>query len=208
MNRNLKILITDDHELFSNGLAGLLVKDFANAEIEICGNAKELLHKVNYFKANLLLLDLNLPDINGVNLIYQIKVVQPNIKVIAITMHNSIALYKELQLLPFDGYILKNTSVEELVNAIHLVLDGERYFRLEDTKIEPNNVILGPTQLTKREIEILMLLIQGFTSKQISEVIFVSELTVETHRKNIKKKTNCKTIIELIQYAKSIGFKK
>ncbi|MEZ5196019.1 MAG: response regulator transcription factor [Bacteroidales bacterium] len=211
----IKVLIADDHQIIIDGLKSLI-----NAEknIELVGeasNGKEAIDLLKIINADVVLLDINMPVLNGIETMKCIKSDFPDIKVIILSMHNESSLIKNLIELGTDGYLIKNCDQDELREAIYKVGSGQKYFSSEVTlsllnKTSGIKSAIGddPTlaSLTDREIEILKLITRGLTNKEIGEKLFISHRTVDTHRTNLMKKLEVNNIAGLIRFAIRNGF--
>ncbi len=198
--RKTNILIADDHPIVAGGIAAILnTADDLNV-IGIVDNGQKVLEKVAETTVDLVLLDINMPVMNGIECTKQLKARYPAIKVIVITMYNRKQFIRELFEVGADGCILKSNSGKELLTAIERVISGKTYFdQLNDFIDAPKE--FKEFRLSEREIEIIDLIAEGFTSKEIATRLFISEHTVKTHRKNIFQKTNVSDSDELIKWA-------
>ena len=149
-------------------------------------------------------MDINMPEMNGVVCTKKVKERYPEIKVIVLTMYKRKQFIRELIEVGADGCILKSNSGKELMNAIDRVQNGSSYFDQMGQFVDAVQQ-LKEYQLSEREIEVIELIAEGHTSKEISERLFISEHTVKTHRKNIFRKLNIKEVAELIQFAMDQG---
>jgi DNA-binding NarL/FixJ family response regulator len=203
-----KILLIDDHELFNDGLKSLLSSE---PEIDIVGQvfeAKSILYEIQKLSPQLLFLDINLPDGNGLELSKTIVKDYPNLKIILLTMYDDQTLLKEAKKIGVQGYILKNASKKKLLQAVQLVMDGNTYFDEAITKgIEPTNRenISKKYALTEREIEIVRFVKEGLDSYQIADNMNLSYHTIKTHRRNIHFKIGTSTTPEMIRFANENG---
>lgn len=212
MRELINLLIVDDHQLVIDGLKSMLSsqKNYVVKGEALNGQqAIEMINsKPNEFQ--LIITDITMPLLSGIELCKIVKEKYPNIKVLVLSMHNSIAIVKDALNAEADGYMLKNTGQEEFVNAIGRILGDGTYFSQDILPIILNlfqrekKETLKNT-LTQREKEVLELIVQEYTSKQIAEKLFISKQTVDTHRLNIMQKTNCKTLVGLIKYAIQSG---
>lgn len=205
----IKIIIADDHQLFIDGIKSI-IKSIKN--LEICAevnNGKQLLECLSKQSCDVILMDINMPDMDGIEATKEVKKVYPNIKIIMLTMYSSRDYIEKLLRVGADGYILKNTGKEELQKAIETVHNGESYFSAEVTErimeglqkkksAERNSFMV---ELTEREIDVLKLIVQELTTSEIAEKLFISTHTVETHRKNLISKLNVRNIAGLVKYA-------
>ena len=204
-NHNLqRIFIVDDHQLVIEGMRSLL-SDAPNYPISGYTNLPlQVLQLLEENPTDILLTDISMPMMSGIELTRLVKKRFPNIKVIAISMHGEGAVVKEMVDAGIAGYLLKNTGRAELMEALDRVSGGGTYFG-EDITREILHSFTNRTheqRLTIREIEIIKLINEEFGNKQISSKLFISERTVETHRKNIFRKTNTQSVIGLLKYAR------
>ncbi len=200
MQSNMKrILIIDDHKMFLDGIQSLLSND-SEFHVQIINNYVNDHKKIDLKIIDLVLLDINMPDINGIELVRELKKKASHLKVIFLTSHNEAAIVKKAMKANPDGYLLKNTDKIELKTAIRKVLEGNKYFnkQLEEIIYAVNTDIIN---LSKREKEVLKLIAEEKTTLEISKSLFVSVNTIETHRKNLIRKTGSKNVVGLIKYA-------
>ncbi|GAA4211198.1 response regulator transcription factor [Pedobacter jeongneungensis] len=204
MNKNIKLAVVDDHPIVIQGIVSL-INNLGN--MEVVGSfqsGSELIIFLNDHELDILLLDIMLPDINGIELCAQVKKISPATAVIAISNHTERSIIMQILQNGASGYILKNASVEELKNCIETALNGELAFSKEVMEIiaKPSiNDLKGRPKFTRREKEILRLIAQGKTTTGIADELFLSPLTVETHRRNMMQKLDVKNSIELINMA-------
>ncbi|MEO6191065.1 MAG: response regulator transcription factor [Saprospiraceae bacterium] len=214
----LKVGLIDDHNLFIKGFAMLLkgMKTEFNINVVIESQTDiDFLHKLNTIEADLIFVDLNLETSDGIELIKIIKKKSPAIKVIVVSMIKESKFIRESFKVGADGYISKETNVEDVAKAIEKVMKGEIYFgkgietinkksnNSNDKQNESNlNRFNARFHLTKRELEILEMLIEGKTSKDISSILFISKDTVNVHRKNLMKKLNISNVVMLVKIVK------
>ncbi|MES2455987.1 MAG: response regulator transcription factor [Bacteroidota bacterium] len=198
-----RLFIVDDHQLVIDGIHALL----ASADhYQIAGfseNPQLVLQMLEETPADILLTDIAMPLMNGVELTRAVKKKFPHMKVIAISMHGENEIIREMLNAGISGYILKNTGRQELLTALDKVNAGETYFAEDITREILSNFSKGQNEqrLTVRELEIIRLIEKEMSNKQISDQLFISERTVETHRKNIFRKTNTQSVIGLLKYA-------
>lgn len=202
-----KIAITDDHQLVLKGIVSMLenVK-----EIQIVGvypNAKKTLLGFSKNLPDVLLLDINLPDKNGIDLTKSLLKKYPDLKIIALTNFEDVSFVKRILKNGAHGYLLKNTDKTEIINALKTVLSGEVYLPeiiqkklLYQTHKQKTNESLSP-KLTKREMDVLLAISEELTTEQISQKLFISPKTVETHRMNIMSKLGAKNSVGIIKIA-------
>lgn len=199
----INLVIADDHKLFIDGLCSLL-KDEADMHImDIANDGKELLSILQSVKPDIVLLDINMPGLNGLEAAKYIKQSHPSLKIIMLSTYNDEHLVDKSKSLGANGYLLKTTDKEELLQTIRLVWAGQACFpyRLPKTVNEfDNDSFLKQFNLTKRELEILKLIKKEYTNQQIADELFLSIYTVETHRKNIMQKLNLKSPLALHKF--------
>lgn len=205
----IRIIVADDHHILLDGLKALLQKQ---KDIEIVGlfdNGKKVFEALSSTSANVALVDINMPEMNGHELTQKIKESFPAVSVIALSMYDDAVNILEMIEAGASGYLLKNATDKELLEAIRAVAQGKLYFSQEVSEkitslvVQQQKKIDQPPEprLTDREVEILKLISQEYSNAQIAETLFISERTVETHRKNMLRKTNNKTIVGLLKYA-------
>lgn len=206
----LKVFITDDHELYLEGLVLLLNKQ---PGIQVVGSAlsgKELLQKLPGLQVDILLLDVHLPDTGEEELLKKIRALHPELKILYLTIMRGTRYIHKLIRHDIHGYILKNTSIEELVKALNSVSEGKKYFSKEiniiDTDQDFRNTVTIEDKkvdeiLSKREIEVLTLICKEYSNSEIAEKLFLSVSTVETHRKNLIAKLGVNNTVGLVKFA-------
>ncbi len=207
----INVFITEDHELYLKGLA-LLLAD--GQEFSICGTAgsgKETLEKLTNTNPNVLLLDINLPDIEAEELIKQIRQKFPALPIMYHTMLRGTRYMHRLMQYGIQGYILKSATIGELTGAIKTVAFGHNYFSKEiditdGTEDAYKKTITIPESkihaiLSKREIEILQMICKEYSSSEIAAKLFLSISTVDTHRKNIIEKLGVNNTVGLVKFA-------
>jgi len=207
MEDEVKIVIADDHQMFIDGVKSLLKKEKKFNFVHEALNAEDALSFINKNEIDLLITDISMPGMSGTELTKKIKQDFPKIKVLVLTMYNDSAIINEILQSEAEGYILKNTGKQELLTASSKIMDDGTFYSnevigqlLKDNKKK----IISHTikeALTTRELEILKLVCEEFTTADIAEKLFISPRTVDTHRKNILEKTQSKTIVGLIKYA-------
>lgn len=202
--RRLKrVLLVDDHEMMLDGVERLLLD---TAEYEVAAKVTSVGAALTHLSKNpvdVLITDYNLPDNDGLSLVKTVKQQYADIKIIVLSMHDEGHLVKEILKEGVDGYILKKDSQGELLKALSAINDGKIYLSndvnamLVQNLNQPNELKL----LTSREREVLKLIAKEYTNKLIAEELFISERTVETHRKNIFRKTQTNSLVGLIKFA-------
>ncbi len=196
-----KIIIADDHELFRSGIKIILGQQ-PDYEILEASNGKKLLDILNVIKPDIILMDINMPVMDGIEATEQALKIYPDLKILILSMYDEASYYNELIDKGVSGFILKDENVDELRKAIDQVLKGKTYFsqslliNLIKTKDKNTNI-----HLTKREQEILELLAQGLSTQEIADQLNISFRTVERHRSNLLLKTNTNNSLKLLVFA-------
>lgn len=209
----VNIVIADDHQMFIDGVKSLLKGE---KEISVMGealNGKLLLDLLQCKKPDIVLMDINMPEMDGIEATKQITLQFPELKVIVLSMHSNTEFIAGLIEAGASGYILKNTGKRELVEAIHRVAGGKTHFSVEITQMMmesfknpvKKNQSHELNQLTEREKEVLKLIAEECSTKEIAEKLFISPNTVETHRKNLFSKLKVKNLAGLVKYALQTG---
>ncbi|MCR8559929.1 response regulator transcription factor [Mucilaginibacter sp. BJC16-A38] len=200
----LSVIIADDHTLFINGLRMLLQNEPDIEIMNIAANGKELLGLLHTHSPDLILLDINMPVINGFDALKKIKSFYPKIKVIMLSTYNEEHLIEKAKAGGADGYLFKNVEKDELLQAMHSVGQGQLCFPhktpVNNSVFDDSDSFLKQFQLTKRELELLQFIKQNYTNQQMADHLHLSIYTVETHRKNIMQKLNLKNPVELTKF--------
>lgn len=198
----MKILLVDDHAILLDGIRNLLEKE----GLVVAGVAESAEKALLFLKSNdvdIIITDFHMPGMDGLSLVNTVRRIQPSIKTIVLSMHDEAHLVKEILRAGVNGYVLKKDTHQELLAAIDEVRQGRVYLSSDINKILITN-LQNPDEgrlLTDREREILKLIAREYSNKQIAEELFISERTVETHRKNIFKKTATSSLVGLIKFA-------
>ena len=204
-----KILLADDHKIIREGLRALLEKE---QDMEVVGEAQDGLTTIKLAKKllpNIVIMDIGMPDMNGIDATRQIFSETQGIKVIALSMHSDRRFVLQMLKAGASGYLLKDSAFEELALAIKTVMAGQPYLspKITDVVIKeyivslPKNEETVFTKITVREREVLQLLAEGKATKQIAAFLNVSVKTIETHRQQIMEKLDIHSIAELTKYA-------
>lgn len=210
--KEIKIMLADDHQLIIDGLKSLMKN--TNDIVVVCeaNNGREALRLLEFVQIDVVLMDIDMPVMNGIDALKEIKKGSSGAKVIILSMHQEAGMIKNLMAIGADGYVLKNSTQEELIIAIRKVAQGQPFFSPEVTlsllNLPQNNPFASKHQtevLTTREIEIIRLIAEGFSNKEIGTKLFISHRTVDTHRTNLMKKLNTNNIAGLISYALKNG---
>lgn len=208
----IKVLVADDHQLFREGLINLL--DSAE-DIEVIGQAEDGEHaidRVNKLRPDVLLIDIAMAKMNGIEATKILKSQLPDMKIIAVSMHSDKQYVKGMLEAGADGYLLKNCTYRQLTDAIHSTFDGKKFLSEDITEIvidgylhsSPNDLD-SYSQLSEREKEIFVLLADGESTRAIGEQLFISVKTVGTHKQNILEKLELKSNSDIVKYALKKG---
>lgn len=190
----IKVMIADDHILMREGIKQLLEFDGTIEVIEEASDGLECVQKLNNVKPDVLLLDINMPKMNGIEVLEQLKSKKCPVKILVLTVHNEIEYLVKAVDIGVDGYILKDSESAELKKAIHAVLSGENYIQPSLIPTLNNRLISRDVDkdkidsLTRRELEVLVLVANGMFNKEIATKMNISERTVKNHISNIFKK--------------------
>lgn len=202
-------MIADDHQVIIDGLKSLVEGE----EIEAIGEAltgQELMDKLSRNTPDVVLVDINMPQMDGIEASTMIRKKFPLVKIVILTMYDKPEFIRNLVSIGVNGYLLKNTGKTELLTAIRKVYAGEDYFSREVSKTlissMKSSVFDQQVQLTKREKEVLKLIAKGLSTSEISEELFVSTHTVDTHRKNLLGKLQIKNTAGLVRFAFENGY--
>ena len=208
----INLIVVDDHSLVRKSLISVLERyDNINILADF-GSGIDLLAKIEHYTPDVILLDVSMPDINGIETLRRLMLVRPELKVIGLTMHDDKEIINNMMKAGAKGYILKDSPFQELIKAIQQVNSGKIFYSskvagiiLEDYTNTVQNKNEDDELLSFREKEIIGLVAQGLTNKQIGDKLFLSVRTVENHRQNIKRKLKIESTAELIKYAYSKG---
>lgn len=210
MNR-ISIMIVDDHTLIRETWSFLLGRNEGFEVIAEVGDGQRAIEIARDKRPNIVLLDINMSPLNGFDIIKMIRKLSPGSKVIAVSMHSQPAYAKKMLRLGARGYVTKNSPRQEMLDAITEVYNGQLYICQEVKNILSDQVLneeennTGLNQLSEREIEVINLIRDGLSSKEIADRLKLSIKTVEVHRHNILKKLRVKNTASLINYINSSG---
>lgn len=202
-----RLVLVDDHQMFLDGLEMILS---SQPDFKIAGtalNGWQALSIIEEQKPDVVLTDLNMPEMDGLELVKLLKQKFPEIKVLVLSMMNDKETVSSIMEVEAEGFILKNSNKADLINAVKSVYTGDTYYSNEILSIMMSRYqkrmrqVEAKKLLTERELEILQLVAEEMTSEKIAEKLFISPRTVETHRKNILAKTQSNTLIGLIKFA-------
>lgn len=216
MGKEKTILIIDDHPLFREGLKAIIGRKVHFNVVGEAGSGREGLQTAKRLKPDLVLVDISLPDRSGIQLTREIRTHLPDTHVLIVSMHSKIEYIAEAFQAGAKGYIVKESASERLIKGLEAVLKGEYFLdtsvsrqvvkRLMESPAKDNRITdVSYSNLTPREQEVMRLLAEGLSRKEIGEKLFISPKTVENHRSNIMRKLELHGTIELIRYAAKLG---
>lgn len=200
----IRIIVVDDHQLFREGIISLLSK---NEDLEVVGeasSAEDLYGLLASTNPHIILIDITMPGINGLEAIEDCRSKFPDVRFIVLTMHAEGQYVVKAVRNGAFGYLIKNADENELIQAIKNVANGKKHFNSEISQLMIGNMAIegeSHKKLSDREMEVLTLVSEGQTTKEIAEQLFVSARTVETHRVNMMKKLKVQNTAELIKKA-------
>ena len=209
MTSKIRILLADDHTLLRNGISAILEDE---ADIIVVGeadNGREAVRLADQLKPNIVLIDIAMPLLNGLEATRQIKHEHPGISVLVLTMYDNEEYFRKMLEVGASGYIIKRAAATELVSAIRAVYNGEAVLSPAITRLlledylnrDTNNEKDDPNALSSREREVLQLIAEGKTSREIAEILNLSVKTVQSHRTNLMQKLDLHDRGDLIKYA-------
>lgn len=207
----IKLLIVDDHTMFLQGIISLLEQEPNINIVDKAVNGIEALEIIKKSAIDLIILDISMPEMDGIELSKILKKQHPQIKILIVSTHSNAMIVSRLIRIGVNGYLLKNAEKEELLKAINTIASGENYFAEEleekhftnSSRIEKQSSHI--TELSSREKEILVLIAQEYNTAEIAEKTFISLNTVNTHRRNLLSKLNAKNTAGLVKYAVENG---
>ncbi|MES2628475.1 MAG: response regulator transcription factor [Bacteroidota bacterium] len=207
MSTQIRVMLVDDHHIFRDGVKMVLEDEERFVVCAEAASVNEALQRIPEAQPEIIMTDISMPGESGIELVRQVKQGYPHIKVLVLSMHNEPDIISDIMMLEADGYILKNIGRKGLIESLDKVADdGSCYSpevltalmgKLKKTEKPKDDL----SSLSEREIEIIKLVVQELSTSEIAEKLFLSKLTVETHRKNINNKLGIKTIVGLIKLA-------
>jgi DNA-binding NarL/FixJ family response regulator len=208
---HIKVIIADDHRLFNDGISSILQKSDNIKLIGCASDGEELLKLLSQNPVDLVILDISMPRMNGLIAAERIKSQYPETLILVVTMNDSVDIIKSLLDTRVNGILLKNTDKTELLLAISEVCKGEGYFSQKITQQLAKSYRQGQEdkwQLTRREKEVLQCIFEGLSTSEIAERLFISNYTVETHKKNLFLKSGVNKSALLVKKALEMGYLK
>lgn len=205
MTKKVRIIIADDHLLIAETWATLINLDPEFEVVKVYDNTKTMIDEITEIRPDVAILDININPFSGIEATTMIKKLAPGAKIIGVSMHNQPSFAKKMIRNGAMGYVTKNSSKLEMYEAIRTVMKGEKYICAEIQRNITNQLLVEEddnklSKLTEREIEIIRLIKNGSTNKEIAETLFLSPRTVETHRARILKKLGLKNSLSLVKY--------
>jgi two-component system invasion response regulator UvrY len=205
MTKKIRIIIADDHLLIAETWATLINMDQDFEVVRVYDNTKSMIDEITELKPDIAILDININPFSGIEATKMIKKLAPGTRIIGVSMHNQPSFAKKMIRNGAMGYVTKNSTKIEMYDAIRSVMKGEKYICAEIQKNITNQMLVDDddnklSKLTEREIEIIKLIKNGSTNKEIAEQLFLSPRTVETHRARILKKLDLKNSLSLVKY--------
>jgi len=215
----IKVVLADDHVLVRDGIKALLEDQGGITVIDEASNGKEALEVISRNKPHVLIVDIRMPEMNGIEVVREMSKSHKDVKTLVLSMHDSEEYVVQAIQAGADGYLLKGASKEEFLKALNKVASGGKYFTGDVSAIIMKNFVSGttisvtpkqapvetPFNLTKREKQILSLVLQLKNNKDIAEELEISKRTAEVHRFNLMKKLDVKNLMELNNKAKEFG---
>lgn len=206
----LRIIIADDHPLLVDGVKSVLEEMEDVQVLEPATNGRQLIDRLQRQLADIVLLDLNMPQMDGITTLKFLQEHLPQVHVIVFTNYSQTRLIKEVRALGARGFLLKTSNSTTLKEAVSAVAAGDTWFPDHLPESTDSNDLLVDDfvkkyQITKREVEIIRMIAQGLTTRQIGEQLFVSEFTINAHRRNIARKLSIDTPVGLLNFAKEQG---
>jgi DNA-binding NarL/FixJ family response regulator len=210
VTEKISVLVVDDHQLMIEGLKSLLEVEENIGSVSGANNFQETMEFLQNNPVDVVLMDINMPEVSGIETTQKIKEMHPSTKVIALTMHDDISIITKMIKAGASGYVLKKTNMTEVIDALKIVHKGGKYLSMTTQNIIMDN-LMSPDELmeakenkpvlSSREMEVLKLIAKEYSNEQIGNELFISERTVEAHRRNIFIKTKTKSIVGLMKYA-------
>lgn len=205
------VILVDDHPILTDGLKIMIDKDPDFQVVGVFSQANFALSFLkSYTQVDLIILDQSMGEISGIDLVKNLKICHPSLKIMMLTMHDEPHLVKEAIAAGVDGYVLKKSASTELLLGMHALIEGRSFWSAEVGQLlfkSAKQNEYSEDFLTNRELEVLNLIVQELTNKEIANKLFISERTVEVHRKNMMRKAKVSNTVGLIKYALSKGLK-
>lgn len=212
-SRKIRLLLVDDHRLVREGIRSSLAKHPSIVIVGEASNGKEAVQKSRKLKPDVVLMDLNMPEMGGLEATPLIRKASPGTRICALTVHNSAEYVSQLLRSGAAGYVLKDTSPAELFRAIHSIARGQAFFSPSVSRVVLNEIVsstgqpqkTGGFEISDRERQVLRLVAEGKTSKEVAAQFKLSTRTVETYRVRLKRKLNARNVAEMLKIAREHG---
>lgn len=206
---NVKIALADDHKIVRDGVKTMLESQPELEVVAEASNGNEIIEKVDNNSIDLVIMDINMPEKDGITATKELKEKHPNVKILALTMSNDDLHVRQMIQAGASGYIMKSAGRKELKDAIETVMSGKHYFSDEATHSIMMDLVKGKgksttpdvVHITDRELEILELIVKEYTNQEIAEKLYISSRTVDAHRRNLLQKTGARNTAGLVKYA-------
>lgn len=206
---NVKIALADDHKIVRDGIKTMLESQPGIDVVAEASNGNEILKKLEDTPVDLVIMDISMPEKDGIQATKDLKEAHPNVKVLALSMSNDDLHIRQMIQAGVSGYIMKSAGRKDLKDAIETIMSGEHYFSDEATQSIMMDLVKGKgksttmdaVHITDRELEILELIVQEYTNQEIAEKLFISPRTVDAHRRNLLQKTGARNTAGLVKYA-------
>ena len=211
MYKTIKVIVVDDHELFRQGVVMVINRMESTKVIGEASNGKEFLRLLNSDVPDVVFMDIKMPELNGVDATIEAIKRYPNLKIIALSMFGEEEYLQKMINAGAVGFLLKNSSIQEIENAIKQVMDGKNCYSNEllgyftNKYISKKNNDDSDFKLTRRELEVLELVAKGLSNQEIADKLFISKRTVDGHKANLIQKTGSKNIVDLLIYSLKSG---
>jgi DNA-binding NarL/FixJ family response regulator len=202
-----RILIVDDHEIVRRGVRALLESDPGFSICGEAGNGREAVTKATELRPDLVLLDVGLPELNGLEVTRQLRALLPSVRILVLTVFEADRMVEDLLEAGVNGYVLKSEAGLTLINAVHALARGSNYFTqrlghtIDTSRTARTIVTRGVMKLTPREREVLQLLAEGKSNKEVGSALKISTKTAETHRARIMAKLGLHSMADVVRYA-------
>lgn len=207
----IRVMIADDHNMFVEGIESILEGHDHIQVVSKCYTGNEVFERMPLDRPDVILLDINLPGMNGLEVCQKLNKEYPEVKVLALSMHNEESFVMEILKYGAQGYILKNTGKKELIHAIETIYAGQSYFSEEVTETIMKSLVnqrsgtkksstLAP-KISRREKDVLELIVKEYTTQEIADTLFISLKTVESHRRSLLTKLNVRNTAGLVRVA-------
>ncbi len=201
----IRVFIVDDHDLFRQGVKNLLAN---TQKFEVVGeavNGKDFIEKIDQVEHDIVLMDIAMPEMDGIEATAWVRSKKPDIKILALTMYGEEKYYYQMIQNGIKGFVLKSAGINELITAIESVVEGNNFFSSELLIKLVHNISINYVEekqlLSAREVEVLRYIAEGLTNEEIAEKLHISPATVRTHRSNLISKTGCKNSASLVMWA-------